>query len=178
MASDTCSTKSLSKEICGPISPSSISSWADTTMQALLIFVLTLIAAPVIAAEVECTDRPECWPDTSGMYSALKLRDTLDVAIARLNERFEALLKDVDRMAKQKKFVAFDSERLIRELKASQEAWLKYSSAHCAVEGMAGQAGSAWQNSRAFGCEVDLVEGRISEVENIAREIREGAGEE
>jgi uncharacterized protein YecT (DUF1311 family) len=155
-----------------------ITCWADKTMRALLLCILTLIAAPAIAAEVECTDRPECWPDTSGMYSALKLRDTLDTAIVRLNERFEALLKDVDRMDKQKKFYAFDSERLISELKTSQEAWLKFSSAHCAVEGMAGQAGSAWQNSRAHECEIGLVEGRISEVENIARQIREGAGEE
>lgn len=144
----------------------------------MLLITAILVATPVVAAEVECTDRPECWPETSGMYSALKLRDTLDAAIVRLSERFEALLKDVDRMDKQKKFFAFDSERLIRELKAGQEAWLKYSSAHCAVEGMAGQAGSAWQNSRAHECEIGLVEARISEVESIARQIREGAGEE
>lgn len=152
--------------------------WANTTMRTILLVTAALIAAPVVAADVECTDRPECWPETSGMYSALRLREKLDAAIEKLNEQFEALLKDVERMDKQEKFFAFDADRLVRELKASQEAWLKYSNAHCAVVGMAGQAGSAWQNSQAHECEIGLVEVRASEVENIARQIREGAGEE
>lgn len=41
-------------------------------MRALLLFALMLITAPyVIAADVECTDRPECWPEGSAMHTGL-----------------------------------------------------------------------------------------------------------
>ena len=115
------------------------------------------------------------WPESSGMHHAIKQKEAQNDARGKLNERFNALLLEIEALDKQKKFFALNPALLVQELKASQTAWLEFSRAHCAAEGMATQAGSAWQNARAHECETELIEDRTNELENISRKIREGA---
>ncbi len=93
---------------------------------------MTIIAWNRLYAEVECADRPECWPEVSSMRSGLLLLQQQNSAEKFLANKHEALVKLVASSSTEENRV---DVRLLDALKTQRAAWLKYSKEECELVG-------------------------------------------
>jgi uncharacterized protein YecT (DUF1311 family) len=131
-------------------------------MYKFAIAVFLTILFPLHAfAEVDCTDRPECWPEGSSMRTGLLLVQKQQQTEKLLASKHDELMK----------LVAFSSsgeinteERLLTALKTQQVAWLNYRTEECELVGSLTGAGGTWPSTYARRCEVNHTEQRLRRV--------------
>ena len=134
-----------------------------------LFLALILVAAPVaVAAEVQCTDRPECWPEGSSMHTGLLLVERQRVVEKTLAQKHEELIKIVSSATGPSEDVR-GGERLLTALKTQQEAWLKYRADECELIGSLTGAGGTWPSTYANKCEANHTEQRLRRVRSAIR---------
>ena len=133
-----------------------------------LVFAFLLVAfVPLMAfASVECTDRPECWPDGSSMQTGLLLAQRLNSLDKILTSKHEELIKLVASASEDGIQV---DERLLAALKTQQSAWLKYRAKECELIGSLTGAGGTWPSTYANQCEVNHTEQRLRRVRAAMR---------
>lgn len=141
--------------------------WAFTTMQKIYLLILALSSIPTLAfAEVQCTDRPECWPEGSSMHTGLLLVQQQNAAEKLLASKHEELIKLVSSSSTEK--ISVD-ERLLAALKTQQAAWLKYRTEECELVGSLTGAGGTWPSTYANRCEVNHTDQRLRRVRSAIR---------
>lgn len=121
----------------------------------LMIVPLTLFSSLALA-DVECSDRAECWPEGSAMNTGLVARQRLEKADKELNITYQRILKhlpedEVDQYPK-------------RALVAAQREWVKYRDAECASVGEISGGVRMWKSAYTVLCEADMTEARTREL--------------
>jgi uncharacterized protein YecT (DUF1311 family) len=117
-------------------------------------------------AEVECTDRPECWPEGSSMHTGLLLVQKQQQTEKRLASKHDELIKLV---ASSVSGEVHADERLLAALKTQQVAWLKYRTEECELVGSLTGAGGTWPSTYANKCEVNHTEQRLRRIRSAIR---------
>jgi len=123
------------------------------------IFLMTILLAllPSAAfASVECSDRPECWPEGSAMHEGLTAKQRLEAADKELNAAYQRILKSLP--------ADEDDEYPKRALIAAQRAWVKYRDAECASVGETSGGARMWKSTYTVLCEADMTEARTKEL--------------
>jgi uncharacterized protein YecT (DUF1311 family) len=139
--------------------------WANPAVQGALL--LALLSIPILAlAEVECIDRPECWPDGSSMHTGLLLMQKQNAAEKLLASKHEELINLVSSSSTEEIGVG---ERLLAALKTQQAAWLKYRTEECELVGSLTGAGGTWPSTYANKCEVNHTDQRLRRVRSAIR---------
>lgn len=136
-------------------------------MQKIFLSALMLaLMTPVAFAEVECTDRPECWPEGSAMHTGLLLiqqRQAVDKLLAGKHAELVKLVSSSSSAG-----IPVDG-RLLAALKTQQVAWLKYRSEECELIGSLTGAGGTWPSTYAIKCEVNHSGQRLRRVRSAIR---------
>ena len=139
-------------------------------MRNFLVTLFMLAFMPVGAyAEVECTDRPECWPEGSSMHTGLLLVQQQNAVEKRLATKHEELIKLVSSSSSGEIKV---DERLLAALETQQAAWLKYRTEECELIGSLTGAGGTWPSTYANRCEVNHTDQRLRRVRSAIRCIK------
>jgi uncharacterized protein YecT (DUF1311 family) len=129
------------------------------------VFLATSI--PLAAfSQVECTDRPECWPEESSMHTGLLLLQKKQKKERLLAIKYDELTRLV---ASSVSGEAHADERLLAALRNQQEAWLKYRAEECELIGSLTGAGGTWPSTYANRCEVNHTEQRLRRVNSAIR---------
>src|SRR5476649_1238360 len=116
----------------------------------ILRFLLVLSVLPSLAvAQVECTDKPECWPDGSAMRTGLLLVQKQKTVEQHLARKHGELIKLLSSSSNERITV---DERLLVALKTQQVAWLKYRDEECELIGSLTGAGGSWPSTYANEC--------------------------
>jgi uncharacterized protein YecT (DUF1311 family) len=129
------------------------------------IFLATSIPLSAFAG-VECTDRPECWPEGSSMHTGLLLVQQQQQTEKLLVSKHDELIKLV---ASSVSGEVHADERLLAALKTQQAAWLKYRTEECELIGSLTGAGGTWPSTYANKCEVNHTEQRLHRVRSAIR---------
>lgn len=132
---------------------------------ALSVLVLALIS-PIAFAEVECTDRPECWPEGSSMHTGLLLVQQQQAVEKILASKHDELIKLVS--SSSTNGITVDG-RLLAALKTQQAAWLKYRDEECELIGSLTGAGGTWPSTYANKCDLNHSEQRLHRVRSAIR---------
>jgi uncharacterized protein YecT (DUF1311 family) len=136
-------------------------------MRKIHLLLLALSLVPTIAfAEVQCTDRPECWPEGSSMHTGLLLVQQQNAAEKVLASKHEELIKLVTSSSSEEIQV---DERLVAALKTQQAAWLKYRTEECELVGSLTGAGGTWPSTYANRCEMNHTDQRLRRVRSAIR---------
>lgn len=139
-------------------------------MRSLLLSIFLLIGTSyVVAADVECSDRPECWPEGSAMQTGLLLVQQQQQTEKLLASKHDELIKLVSSSASGE---IHADERLLAALKTQQAAWLKYRDEECELVGSLTGAGGTWPSTYANRCEVNHTEQRLRRVRSAIRCIQ------
>ena len=141
--------------------------WAFTPMQKNHLLLLALSLIPISAfAEVQCADRPECWPEGSSMHTGLLLVQQQSASEKLLANKHEELIKLVSSSSTEQIRV---DERLLAALKTQQAAWLKYRTEECELVGSLTGAGGTWPSTYANKCEENHTDQRLRRVRSAIR---------
>jgi uncharacterized protein YecT (DUF1311 family) len=136
-------------------------------MREILLCLIAFASMAVCSAtQMECTDRPECWPEGSAMHTGLLLvqeRNSLDRNLAHKHEELVTLVSSSAIGETQ-----IDG-RLLAALRTQQAAWLKYRREECELVGSLTGAGGTWPSTYANRCEVGHTEQRLRRVRSAIR---------
>lgn len=158
---------------------SSTSRWAYITMRALLLSALMLFTAPyVVAADVECSDRPECWPEGSAMHTGLLRRQAEDKLRKQLQQRHDELVALISTKQVVNGAEYLEDQRLVEAVQAQQKAWQQFKDSECELIGSLSSGASTWQSARAVECEMNLTSQRLKRMQYAVRCIQRIAPEE
>jgi uncharacterized protein YecT (DUF1311 family) len=134
-----------------------------------LFLALILATAPVgVTAQVDCTNRPECWPEGSAMRTGLLLVERRKDLEKTLAQSHTELIRVVS-SGSGPNAVPLGGERLLSALKSQQEAWLNCRAQECELVGSLSGAGGAWPSTYATKCEVDRTEQRLRRIRSAIR---------
>jgi uncharacterized protein YecT (DUF1311 family) len=145
-------------------------------MVGFVLLVAFIGIRPAFGAEVQCTDRPECWPDGSAMRTAMLAADARQKVEARLAQAHKALIDLLWTTTMDGK--PWMESRLPRTLESQQAAWLKYRTEECELVGTLTQAGGTWPTTHAIRCELNHTERRLRRVQAAIRCIQRIAPDE
>lgn len=143
--------------------------WAYTSMRKFFLSVFLLLSIPLAFAEVECTDRPECWPEGSSMHTGLLLVQQQQQSEKLLASKHDELIKLVASSDTGEFHV---NDRLLSALKTQQAAWLKYRTEECELVGSLTGAGGTWPSTYANRCEANHTVQRLRRVSSAIRCIQ------
>lgn len=128
-----------------------------------------------VAQEVDCTDKPECWPEDSAMHTGLQARNSQNLKAETLTKKFDHLVNLVSGSTStyiagdgQKTVISTDA-RLISALKQQQTSWDAYKSTECELVGSLRQSASTWQSAYVVQCESNLTDTRILRVVSVIK---------
>jgi uncharacterized protein YecT (DUF1311 family) len=148
-------------------------SWAYTTMRSLLLSALLLISTSyAIAADIECSDRPECWPEGSAMHTGLLRRKSEDKLRKQLQQRHEELVALISTKHVQNGTEYLDDQRLVETVQAQHKAWHQFKDSECELIGALSGGASTWQSARAVECEMNLTTQRLKRTQHAIRCVK------
>lgn len=139
----------------------------------LLLAILSL-ASGVTLAQVQCTDKAECWPEDSAMRTMFLLSEKQEITERALAAKHGELLKLVATSSMDG--VTADI-RLLAALKTQQLAWLKYRAEECELIGSLTGAGGSWPSVWAAECEVKHTQSRLLQIRSAISCIEKIAGD-
>lgn len=150
-------------------------------MRSLLLATLMLMNTPyAVAADVECSDRPECWPVGSAMHTGLLRRQAEDMLRTQLQQRQEELVALISTKRVENGTEYLENQRLVDAVQAQHKAWHQFKGSECELIGALSGGMSTWQSARAVECEINLTSQRLKRtrhaiqcVKRIAPEIRQ-----
>jgi uncharacterized protein YecT (DUF1311 family) len=110
-------------------------------------------------ADVECTDRPECWPEGSAMHTGLVAKQELATADKELYKVYGRILKglpedEADNYPK-------------KALVAAQREWTRYRDANCASVGEVSGGVRMWKSASTVQCETTMTRARVKELVRV-----------
>jgi uncharacterized protein YecT (DUF1311 family) len=144
--------------------------WSFINMQKSFLSALVLVLIPTfVFADVECTDRPECWPEGSSMRTGLLLVQQQQQVEILLASKHDELVKLVSSSSTDE--IPVDG-RLLAALKTQQVAWLKYRAEECELIGSLTGAGGTWPSTYANKCEANHTDQRLRRVRSAIRCIQ------
>lgn len=129
----------------------------------LLLGILYL--SPSTLAGVECTERPDCWPEGSAMHTGLVLAQQLKTIEKRLALKHKELMAMVGSATPANVTI----ERVVQALENQQQTWLRYKTEECELIGALTGAGGSWPSTHAVRCEVNLTDLRLRSVRYALR---------
>lgn len=136
-------------------------------MRSFLLPTLLALSTPLMAfAEVECTNRPECWPEGSSMRTGLLLARQVQQTEELLASTHDELIALVASSVNGEIHV---DQRLLGALKSQQAAWLKYRDEECELIGALTGSGGTWPSTYASRCEANHAEQRLRRVRSAMR---------
>ncbi len=154
--------------------------WAYATMRNLLLPALMLTTACfAVAADGECSDRPECWPEGGAVHTSLLRRQTEDKLSRQLQQRHNEIIALIST-----KHVGIDGteylddERLVSAVQSQQKAWNLFKSSECELIGALSAGASPWQSARAVECEMNLTSQRLKRLQHAIRCVKNIAPED
>lgn len=139
-----------------------VSNWLEHEKQSL----------PKADGAVQCTERPECWPEGSAMHTGLKFILHLKEASTQLEKKYDTLITILSSSPDYKGEIIPD-DRVISALKAQEITWVKYRVDECELIGSLTGAGGTWPSTYANECEVNLTEERLRRVSSAIQCIQE-----
>ena len=164
--------------ICGPRRPSK-HCWVNTTMRSLMFSILLLIGIPLaVAADAECTDRPDCWPEGSAMHIGLLRRQSEDKLLKQLQQKHEELVALISTKHVENGTEYLDDQRLVEAVQAQHQAWRQFKESECDLIGALSQAASTWQSARVVECEMNLTSQRLKRTQHAIRCVKKIAPED
>lgn len=148
-------------------------------MRKLIGAILLLVFLPFgsMAQEVECTDRPECWPDGSSMQTGLQTRNYEKTQQIVLQRKYDDLIELVSSAheiyyANGQKNDLHTDDRLVAALKRQQKGWENYKSDECELIGSLTGSGGTWPSTYAARCEANLTDTRILRITSAIKCIQ------
>lgn len=126
-------------------------------------FCLLMLHLPALALAqtVQCTDKPECWPEDSAMRVGLSLHQQQNSAEKKMAAKHTELLNLVSSSATNTIVI---EERLINALKSQQGVWTRYRNEECELIGSLTGAGGAWPSTWAAKCEANHTDQRLRRI--------------
>ncbi len=129
---------------------------------------LVALLLPLLSyAKVECTERPECWPDGSAMQQGLLHAERERKAEERLAKMHVQLVELVSDTGNDQQ-----NERIISALGTQQLAWHKYVAEECELVGALTGAGGTWPSTYARKCSANHTEQRLRRVSSAVQCIK------
>jgi uncharacterized protein YecT (DUF1311 family) len=113
----------------------------------------------MVFAEVECSDRPDCWPEGSAMNTGLTAKQSLVTADKELNITYKRIIKSLP--------ADKEDEYPKRTLITAQREWIKYRDANCASIGEVSGGVRMWKSAYTVLCEANMTEARIKELVSV-----------
>ena len=148
-------------------------------MRTLLLSIVLLISTcNAVSADVECTDRPECWPEGSAMHTGLLRRQSEDKLRKQLQQRHEELVALLSTTHVQNGTEYLDDQRLVEAVQAQHKSWQQFKSSECEFIGALSGGMSTWQSARAVECEMNLTSQRLKRTRHAIRCIKKIAPED
>jgi uncharacterized protein YecT (DUF1311 family) len=148
-------------------------------MRKIAALILALAATPGAAAaitEVECSDRPECWPEGSSMHTGLLLaaqRKETEKLLAAAHAKLIDLVSSATSSDEQSQ----GNEMLLEALKTQQSAWQQYQTDECRLVGAMTGAGGTWPGTYQNECMLKLTGQRLGQVQSVIACIRKIPGD-
>jgi uncharacterized protein YecT (DUF1311 family) len=121
------------------------------------LLLLGLVSQNAVSQDVECSDRKECWPETSGTYASFEKKEESKALEQKLSIAFDALLNTLD--------VAIPSHLgsgIHQQLEKQQSAWLEYARAECNLVGSLTGSGGAWPVAYSLSCYRNHLQTRLN----------------
>ena len=107
-------------------------------------------------ADVECTDRPECWPEGSAMHTGLVAKQELATADKELNKVYARIIGGLP---------ADEADNYPKKaLVAAQREWIKFRDANCASIGEVSGGVRMWKSAATVQCETTMTQARVKEL--------------
>jgi uncharacterized protein YecT (DUF1311 family) len=125
-------------------------------IHALMAFALS--SSPWLA-DVECSDRPECWPEGSAMHTGLVAKQELAAADKELNKVYARILKSLPKDE--------PDNHPKKALVAAQREWTRYRDANCASIGEVSGGVRMWKSARTVLCEATMTQARVQELVRV-----------
>ncbi len=125
-------------------------------MRTLYAIAMLSLCPWLVFADVECTDRPECWPDGSAMHTGLLAEEQLQKVDKELNTTYQRILKSLPPDE--------EDEYPKRALIAAQRQWVKYRDAECTSISESRGGVRMWKSANTRVCEADMTEKRTQEL--------------
>jgi len=126
---------------------------------------------PKAGGEVQCTDKPECWPEGSAMNTGLTLVTNLEKKSSQLESKHNELIAPLS-ASPNYKGEHYPDSRVIYALNALNISWVKYRSDECELVGSLTGAGGSWPSTYANKCEVNLTEERLRRISSSIKCIQ------
>jgi uncharacterized protein YecT (DUF1311 family) len=151
--------------------------WAYKNMRLLLSILLLTSTYYALAADIECSDRPECWPEGSAMHTALQRRQSENTLSEQLEHKHKELvaLISTKEIVNDKEYL--EDERLVRAVQAQHKAWQQFKDSECELVGALSGGASTWQSARAIECEENLTSQRLKRTRHAIRCVKRIAPE-
>lgn len=107
-------------------------------------------------ADVECTDRPECWPEGSAMHTGLVAKQERAAADKELNKVYSRIISGLP---------ADEADNYPKKaLVAAQREWIKFRDANCASVGEVSGGVRMWKSASTVQCETTMTQARVKEL--------------
>ncbi|MGM8229078.1 lysozyme inhibitor LprI family protein [Cellvibrio sp. ARAG 10.3] len=126
---------------------------------------------PKPGGEVQCTDRPECWPEGSAMHTGLVMAEKRRKISHQLETKHAELIALLAASPDHGGNVNPDS-RIISALKKQQPAWEEYTTEECELIGSLTGAGGSWPSTYATRCKLNLMEERLRRINSSIKCIQ------
>jgi uncharacterized protein YecT (DUF1311 family) len=133
-----------------------------------LLFFSVLSWAAETGGSASCTDRAECWPEGSAMYTGWRLVEKGNLVGKALERSHRALLAQVSATRSADGTIGTDG-RLLAALETQHAAWLIYRDAECELVGSLTGSGGSWPSTYASQCAVNHLEQRLRRVRSARR---------
>ncbi|ARU26612.1 lysozyme inhibitor LprI family protein [Cellvibrio sp. PSBB006] len=126
---------------------------------------------PKPGGEVQCTDRPECWPEGSAMHTGLVIAEKRRKVSSQLEVKLADLIALLASSPDNNGDIYPDS-RTISALKKQQPAWDQYATDECELIGSLTGAGGSWPSTYATRCKFNLMEERLRRINSSIKCIQ------
>ena len=130
-------------------------------LRCYLIALLVALPLLALANPVDCTDKPECWPEGSAMQMGLLLNQKQEKVDKQMAAKHAELVSLVAASSSDSTPV---DERLIKALTSQQAAWLLYRHGECELIGSLTGAGGRWPSTWAAQCVANHTEHRLRRI--------------
>ena len=144
-------------------------------MRCYLLVLLVGLPLLALANPVDCTDKPECWPEGSAMQMGLLLNQKQEKADKQMAAKHAELVSLAAASSSDSTPV---DERLLKALKSQQAAWALYRYEECELIGSLTGAGGRWPSTWAAQCVVNHTELRMRRIRSAIACIQKIPGDE
>ena len=137
-------------------------------MRYTYLFLLLVTTSIHASPQVECNDRPECWPQGSAMHQVLSLDNKLTTLESRIDRAVDQLESELE-SNKREDDLTESYLHITSILREAQNAWSKYTIAECTFLGALSQTGGSWPHARSARCMVNHNEARLKRLQQAKR---------